>query len=403
MGETLPTPFLLALIAASVVSATLTYRLIEQPVARIFNGHRWLVTAALTLTLAGLGWLGVVTAKKGGFPDRFPKAVADVLNFPGTDVARQIERYGENRCLYNFRLNFDSVDWHRRNIAEFYKNNDCLAVKDAAKPVIVLLGDSHAGHLNAGLREEFGQQANIIRLDSFYCVPLIETVATNAGRAGTERCHALNEFIFARLRELKPAVAVVGTYLWQYENDTSWIYPDYVETLKRDAQKLHRDGVGAIIIAGQVPTWVPTLPEVIGREMLNGETPPLHSFDGLQTGALETDRKLKRQPWGEGVAYVSVQDQLCNPQGCRRMSGPKMPDDILTMDYGHLGQSGSIFVVRNSLGPAIHAALTKAASQSRAPPRRGRCLSGKRLSYPARCGRVRQRAGRRGARSVPRC
>ena len=359
LGERLPTTTLVLLIVASVAAATLTYRLIEQPVARIFTRHRWRVALALTLGLAAIGGLGISTARQGGFPDRYPAQVANVLNFPGRDVARQNALYGENTCLYNFRMNFGTADWHRANVARFFSANDCLAVKDKTKPTIVVVGDSHGGHLRPGLLEEFGAQANILQFDSFYCVPLIEDVAIASGRAGTERCHALNEFIFAKLREIKPAVVVLGAYFWQYENDREWIYPDYAQIMLRDAQRLHRDGIGSIVVAGELPAWDPTLPEVIGREILRGEKPAVFSRDGLRVSALETDRKLKMLPWGEGVQYVSLIDQLCNDQGCRRMAGDAMPDDIMARDYGHLTRAGSIYVVSNLLGPVIRAALKR--------------------------------------------
>ena len=40
---------------------------------------------------------------------------------------------------------------------------------------------------------------------------------------------------------------------------------------KLGARRLHVDGVRSIIIAGQVPTWAPVLPILVGRDVLDRE------------------------------------------------------------------------------------------------------------------------------------
>ena len=47
-------------------------------------------------------------------------------------------------------------------------------------------------------------------LSSVFCVPLVEHVAMDAGVAGTPRCRAINDYVFERIREIKPDVLVVA-------------------------------------------------------------------------------------------------------------------------------------------------------------------------------------------------
>jgi hypothetical protein len=80
---------------------------------------------------------------------------------------------------------------------------------------------------------------------------------------------------------------------------------------------------------------------------------------GVRPDSLDTDRALAAKNWGAGVVYVSQVDTLCGPDGCRRLIGPNLPEDLLAVDYGHYSLKGSSFAVKTILAPAIDAALAK--------------------------------------------
>ena len=75
--------------------------------------------------------------------------------------------------------------------------------------------------------------------------------------------------------------------------------------------------------------------------------------------SLETDRALAGKDWGEGVRYVSQAAKLCGPEGCRRLIGEHLPEDLLAVDYGHYSREGSVFAVRTMLAPIIDAGLAQ--------------------------------------------
>ena len=58
-------------------------------------------------------------------------------------------------------------------------------------------------------------------------------------------------------------------------------------------------------------------------------------MNGLNTTVLDYDTALKSIPWGDGVTYASVIDKLCNAKGCRRLKGSLVPNDLMSIDYGH--------------------------------------------------------------------
>ena len=115
----------------------------------------------------------------------------------------------------------------------------------------------------------------------------------------------------------------------------------------------------SIIIAGQVPTWAPVLPILVGRDVLERDTAAEFSPVGIRPDSLETDRALTAKDWGEGVRYVSQAAQLCGPEGCRRLIGENLPQDLLAVDYGHYSLEGSVFAVRTMLAPVIDAELAR--------------------------------------------
>ena len=348
-------PVLLALACAAVVLAALTYRLIEQPVAIPFRRRPFATALALLGLLALTGIVGRATYDSKGFPSRFPPLVDRIFDYR----ANGAESPRLQGCFYQLDEARYSLDEERRRAAGFFEAQHCAAISDPRKPTIVILGDSHAAHLFTGLQEVYGAKANLLTLSSVFCVPLVENVAMDQGVAGTPRCRAINDYVFDAIRTIKPDVVIVGGYFAQYDHEANWRYPGFLDALVAGARRLHADGVGSVIIAGQVPTWAPVLPILVGRDVLKRDAAAEFSPVGVMPDSLETDRTLANEDWGEGVHYVSQAAKLCGPQGCRRLIGENLPEDMLAVDYGHYSREGSAFAVKTILAPVIDAELAR--------------------------------------------
>jgi hypothetical protein len=264
------------------------------------------------------------------------------------------------RCFYQRDDRRYSLAEERERAARFFEANNCSAIKDPSKPTILIVGDSHAAHFFIGLTEVFGDRANILSLTAVYCVPLVEGVALDAGVAGTPRCRAINDYVFDQIRAINPDVLFVGGYFSQYDHEANWRYPGYLDALVAGARRLHRDGVRSIIVAGEVPTWAPILPILVGRDVLEQGKASAFSEVGIRPDSIATDRALAAKEWGEGVTYVSQVSKLCGAEGCRRLIGPNLPEDMLAVDYGHYSPNGSAFAVQTIFAPVIEAALERA-------------------------------------------
>jgi peptidoglycan/LPS O-acetylase OafA/YrhL len=348
-------PVLLGLACVAVVLATLTYRLIEQPIATPFR-RQPLATALALVALLGLtGFVGKLTYDAKGFPSRFPPLVDRIFDYQ----ANGAESQPLLSCFYQRDDTRFSLDEERKRAARFFEAHHCAAIADPHKPTILIVGDSHAAHLFTGLQEIYGARANLLTLSSVYCVPLVENVAMDQGVAGTPRCRAINDYVFDAIRTIKPDIVIVGGYFAQYDHEANWRYPGFLDAVTAGARRLHADGAPSIIVAGQVPTWAPVLPILVGRDVLDRGTAAEFSPVGVRPDSLETDRVLASKNWGDGVRYVSQAAALCGADGCRRLIGENLPRDMLAVDYGHYGPAGSIFAVRTILAPVIDAELRR--------------------------------------------
>jgi peptidoglycan/LPS O-acetylase OafA/YrhL len=348
-------PVLLGLACVAVLLAALTYRLIEQPIAIPFRRQPFATALVLVGLLALSGFLGKLTYDAKGFPSRFPPLVDRIFDYDSNGA--------ESRplldCFYQRDEGRYSLDKERRRAAGFFEAHHCAAIQDPRKPTILIVGDSHAAHLFTGLQEVYGAKANLLTLSSVFCVPLVETVAMDQGVAGTPRCRAINDYVFDAIRTIRPDMVIVGGYFAQYDHEANWRYPGFLDALVAGARRLHGEGVPSIIIAGQVPTWAPFLPILVGRDVLDHGKALEFSKVGVRPDSLDTDRALAGKDWGEGVRYVSQAAKLCSPEGCRRLTGETLPEDLLAVDYGHYSRTGSVFAVSTMLAPVIDAELAR--------------------------------------------
>ncbi len=349
------TPVLFALACVAVALATLTYRRIEQPVAVPFR--RWPFATALVLVglLALTGLVGKLTYDAKGFPSRFPPLVDRIFDYD----ANGAESRPLMSCFYQRDEARFSLGEERKRAAGFFEAHHCAAIADPLKPTILIVGNSHAAHLFTGLQEVYGARANLLTLSSVFCAPLVENVAMDQGVAGTPRCRAINDYVFDAIRTIKPDLLIVGGYFAQYDHEANWRYPGYLDALVAGARRLHGEGVRSIIVAGEVPTWAPVLPILVGRDVLERGAAAEFSTIGVRPNSLDTDRALAGKDWGEGVRYVSQAAKLCGPAGCRRLIGENLPEDLLAVDYGHYSREGSVFAVRTMLAPVIDAELAR--------------------------------------------
>ena len=353
------TATMLVLSGVAVALAYLTWRFIERPVGHLFRRRPRVVALTLVGMLVLCGLLGKATIRADGFANRFAPKVLQIFNYdPGFNVGTRL-----GKCFYSRGEHLYSQEEERRRAQSFFESNHCDRINDPNKPTIMIVGDSHAAHLFAGLEQEYGAKANVIAMTANYCMPLIENVPLNQGVGGTPRCHAINEYVFSQIRAIKPDILLVGSYFASYLAVPACLYPAYLDDFLANVRKLDGAGPKHIVVAGQVLTWSPYLPVHVGLDINGGRNSPEVSAVGLRPESLAADAVLRRMDWGKNATYLSQIANLCREKQCRRLVGPKLPDDMISYDYGHYTPAGSVYAVTNIFKPVLDALLAKSGAR----------------------------------------
>ena len=226
----------------------------------------------------------------------------------------------------------------------------CMAIKYPGRPTVFLLGDSHAFGLYQGLGPYLdARRINLIALPVMYCTPM----STKDFRTA---CVAFNERITQKIQEIKPSLVVIFAHHQIWEDDEGYgeanAYPAYIWQKAQDIRKL---GAAHVMILGQIPTWINSLPHDMNLNFLSHSLPvPDRTFVGLDPASLKMDESLRSVDANyPGVEYFSLRDNLCNERGCVVRLGPDYPEDLIVHDYGHLTKHGAIYISEAFLGKRI--------------------------------------------------
>jgi peptidoglycan/LPS O-acetylase OafA/YrhL len=361
IGDHLPPALTAGLLGLSVLLAFLTWRFVEGPVAAAYRSRPLAVAAPLLAGLALAGLLGSVTRSTNGFPHRFPDSVLTVFNYQLGGGDGPVEKL---RCSENRVHDRDLIDKAREKAKAFFNERNCVKLDHPGKPTVVFLGDSHMLHLLAGLRSAYGDNVNVVVLSSLGCAPLMAQNDWRGGAAGSPRCQAINEEVVRNIVGLQPAAIVVSAYFAEFYYGYIRYLPDFLKHFDANIAALRQAGVHSpLFVLGQVPTWSPGLPILVGREVLAGRVPSEISRENLNPESLEIDALFAAHKWGDNVFYISQAAKLCGEKGCRRFVGPRVPDDMIATDYGHYSNAGSIYAVKNFLVPALAPVLEAAQAQ----------------------------------------
>ncbi|MEE3719614.1 acyltransferase family protein [Tumidithrix elongata RA019] len=336
--DTLSIEVRLICIAITVTLAMLTYFLVEKSVQSIFSRKRVAITSLLCTGLLLVVFLGLYIGHTNGFEKRFPALegyAQKMKSFSNTfDIAAK-----SSKCFF---VTEDAVDELRE-----YEKNNCLNNPVNGKPYMLLVGDSHAASIFPGVYHDFEERTNIGRLMAGYCIPMIENLNYRNHTDSTDRCQRINAYIFSKIREAKPDILLVDAYYLAYALQDGWSYPNFISDFVENINQLKVSGLKHIIVIGQVPTWKPSLREVLERSLMRRNYIAERSKVGLDEDSIKVDSILKAEKWKSGVYYIPIVDNLCDQYGCLTMVGKNFPNDLITLDYGHLTEKASIYIVKN--------------------------------------------------------
>ncbi len=305
------------LFMASILMATLSYFLVEQPFRRRgrLNDPRKVIIGGVAVMLLGAGLaLGMARVSTALWP--ISPAAKNILTY--LDSGGQSEGMRSGTCFLASQAAFDNFDQAK-----------CLSLA-ADRPNILLIGDSHGAHFYPGLVAAL-PDAHILQATASGCKPVVD------GR-GQARCVELMRYIFNHFISGNKLDGVIISARWS---------ADEAAAAEKTARWVRRF-VPHVVISGPINEYDVALPRVLARNIDFGEPIAKHRVTEISA----VDRSFEQAFAKAGLPYVSPLRAVCRP-ACDVWAKPGVP---LQFDYGHMTAQGSELIV-GRLGPAIRAGL----------------------------------------------
>jgi peptidoglycan/LPS O-acetylase OafA/YrhL len=283
--------------------ATLSWWFIERPFRR---GALSRLTVFRWSALGGVALLIVAGVGLSGVPSRFtPEAVrmAQFLDDPATHPE------------------FSNCQVPPGGTASDSFFLGCL--QDApSKPTILLLGDSHANHLSAGLLNAL-PKVNLLRLTASGCKPLPE------GDSSGGSCGSLFRYFYDRILPKYRIDEIILAGRWTVGDLPSVAhFLDYT----------HDRSIPTLLF-GPVMQYDQPLPRLIARGIQAHDSSIVEHH---QLDIAPLDHAFADLARVKGIGYVSLLDAMCPHGVCLT----KLPDGTpMQFDYGHLTPEGSRAIV----------------------------------------------------------
>jgi len=317
----------LAMLALSIVLASLTYVVIERPIR--FGTRRRGVVAGLAVVMAAACAFGIVIYRANGWLDRPVNR---------NDAARLVEYYERMRkteLAGPYRRECDFMEWETERTREDV-DPSCTAPGQAH--TIFLWGDSFAQSLSQGLRDSVAAGTAVAQVTTSACGAAVDNFDLSVpGR----RCEKANLYAIAAIRRLQPDLVVIAQSAGHQVID--WpLLSDRVLAL----------GAKHVVVVGPFPMWRPGLPRIYAERHMSDHAEYVSA--GLDIGSFEIDRAIAQRLSGRAnLTYLSLLDQLCRNKACLARVPGEDPLDLMALDFGHLTPQGSAYLGRVIWKPLV--------------------------------------------------
>lgn len=278
-----------ALVGASLVAATLSYWLVEEPVlkrVRSASPDKWKIAVGLSAS-AFIAASGILLAANAGSLRSLPSAVDHVVSFGGYMAsANYREQFRPGTC-------FMDRDFSRRTV-----DGSCLAV-DAGRSNIIIAGDSFAAHYWRAFALEYPER-HVVQATAPGCRPLLHPT-------GPRTCRAVMEAVMGPLTDNEAVDAVVLSGRWVEED---------LQNLAATVR--HLDGKHIpVLVVGPSLEVNGVYPELLGRSLLTNRPSILE--EAVRSEIVDRDRRMEEIVEAAGGLYVSPYRIQCPEGSCRQL------------------------------------------------------------------------------------
>lgn len=301
---------MLALVALSMVLATVSWWGIERPFRRrdrISRRHLLVIGGGMLLVLV-LACLAILGAE--GLPRRLDARERSLASHGERSVDRE---YRKGVC---FLLGKDKP--------ERLRQNPCLT-PDPTRPNWLLVGDSAAAHLWWGLDRAM-PQIHVLQVNVGAC-----RMTLNPFPEQWETCREVTRRVYEDILVNRPPEGMILAGRWR-----SGDLPAIEATLDW-ARARHL----SVVLVGPAPSYRSNLPQLLIQSERMGR--PELVRQNLVAGPFELDRAMAALAARKGVAYLSPITTLCPDRRCLTEVSPGVP---LQRDQFHLTPEGSVLLAQ---------------------------------------------------------
>ena len=332
-------------VVTAFVLAWITYRFVEPPLR--YGKYPTIKAAALFLVLVGIGVSGYVIFKGDGVPSRVGRTAEYVASQVEAEVVLDDSR---KRCETKFPA------WMK-------EDNKCRMQRPMGENTVAVIGDSHAGHLFAGLATSRSKYSFEVFPGSGG-VPFVDVASMTQGAEWRKTVYLRHREAYQHI-VADPAIRVV---LLAHNPACSW--QDAIDMRNPDDKD-----VGRVLRTGLKRTL--DMLQQSGKKVIFVLDNPSLPFEPSRCGkrpiAVEHKCKISRKLWSDNkarqayeklvteaaekysnVSVVDLADRMCDRDNCYVVRN----NLVLYRDSNHLNIDGSKWVA-----PVLLQAINKALSE----------------------------------------
>ncbi|TYK64772.1 acyltransferase family protein [Colwellia echini] len=247
---------------------------------------------------------------------------------------------------------FDSYWLKCNSYTSLTHNNDlniapiCLTSKGEGG--VFLWGDSHAEALSLGLRTLLKPMGiPFYQKTSAGCKPSLNDSKMKMA-VFRKSCIHSNKLALESIYKLKPQLVILAQSM--AHDETQWV---------EIVTKIKSAGVKSVLLIGPLPQWQPSLPKVMIKPIHWTSNENFINDAGLDVTLIELDSIMKNRFADAKLEYISLIDELCRLNTGKYYCRVKVNSGkLFQVDYGHLSDEGSLFVVNEILADKVIGLLT---------------------------------------------
>jgi len=239
----------------------------------------------------------------------------------------QSKNYTKEQIVYEGYLKYPAVEFRggkcfitsKSNNFRYYDQKECV-VASPKKYNIMLIGDSHAAHWYAAIKDSLDINKSLTQVTASGCKPLVNS-------EGRKRCTDLINWAYNSLLEQYHFDMIVISARWSHDN---------IEKLEATISHLQKH-TNNIVILGPIIEYDNDLPRLLAQGNNANEIMARSRYNKINS----IDQKLLVAAESNHAKYISVLDIICpDKSNCVTTI-----DDIpIQFDYGHLTNKGAKYL-----------------------------------------------------------